>query len=110
MHETCTVCGQAFNLEVGFYYGSGYASYAISIAVSVFSFIVYALTIGINIHDYRFLYWLLLNAVLLLVLQPLIMRLARSLWLVLFVSYDPDWRTKKAELPERTNPDQQNNW
>lgn len=110
MHETCAVCGQAFNLEVGFYYGSGYASYAISIAVSVFSFIVYALTIGMSIHDYRFLYWLLLNAVLLLVLQPLIMRLARSLWLVLFVGYDPDWRTKKAASPERTNPDQQNNW
>lgn len=110
MNETCSVCGQAFNLEVGFYYGSGYASYAVSIAVSVFSLIVYALTIGISIHDYRFLYWLFINAVLLLLLQPVIMRLARSLWLALFVSYEADWSSKKAEIPERTNETQQNNW
>lgn len=110
MHETCPVCGQSFNLEVGFYYGSGYASYALSIALSVFSLVVFYLTIGISVNDYRFLYWLLINAVLLLMLQPMIMRLARTLWLALFVPYDVNWRTNEAEVPERTNDTQKNNW
>ncbi|MBN8790016.1 MAG: DUF983 domain-containing protein [Terrimonas sp.] len=110
MHETCPVCGQAFNLEVGFYYGSGYSSYAISIAVSVFSFVVYALTVGMSINDYRFLYWIIINAILLVALQPIIMRVARSMWLALFVSYDSNWRHNKADVPERTNDTQKNNW
>lgn len=110
MYEKCETCGQAFNLEVGFYYGAGYSSYAISIAVSVFSFIVYALTIGISINDSRFLYWIIINAVLLVVLQPIIMRIARSMWLAIFVSYDKDWRTNAAQAPERTNNTHKNNW
>lgn len=110
MHEKCAVCGQAFNLEVGFYYGAGYSSYAISIGVSVFSFIVYALTVGISINDYRFLYWIIINAVLLVVLQPFIMRIARSMWLAIFVSYDSDWRNNAAKAPERINETHKNNW
>ena len=110
MHETCSVCGQAFNIEVGFYYGSGYSSYAISIAISVLSFIVYALTVGMSVNDYRFLYWIIINAVILIVLQPVIMRIARSMWLALFVSYDNNWRINKAKAPERTNESHKNNW
>lgn len=110
MYETCAVCGQAFNLEVGFYYGAGYSSYAISVAVSVFSFILFALTIGMSVDDYRFLYWIVINAVLLIILQPPIMRIARSMWISFFVSYDSNWRTNKAQAPERTNKTHQNNW
>jgi len=29
MHEHCPVCGQATDLEVGFYYGTGYVSYGL---------------------------------------------------------------------------------
>ena len=110
MRSECPVCGQSFNLEVGFYYGSGYASYGLSLAVSVASLVIYWLTIGLSIHDYRFLYWLLINAVLLIALQPLLMRMARTLWLALFIPYDPEWKIRAAVKPERTNEDQQNNW
>lgn len=110
MHEKCEICRQPFNLEVGFYYGSGYTSYELSITLSVFSFIVYYLTIGISVHDYRFLYWVIINAVLLIALQPVIMRIARCFWLSFFVSYDSNWRTNEAEAPERTNESQKNNW
>ncbi|RYF95611.1 MAG: hypothetical protein EOO02_23090, partial [Chitinophagaceae bacterium] len=34
MNESCAVCGQPFDIEVGFYYGSSYVSYALSVALS----------------------------------------------------------------------------
>ena len=110
MHDTCPVCGQHFELEVGFYYGSGYMSYAIAVATSVITFIAWWILIGISYNDNRIFYWLVLNAILILALQPLFMRLARTGWLAVFVKYDPDWKIHPAETPERTNEDQKNNW
>lgn len=110
MKETCDVCGQSFDLEVGFYYGSGYVSYALAIAFSVFFLVIYWLTIGISIHDNRLIYWLIINAIFLIALQPVLMRLARSIWLSFFVAYDKNWRFTEAKRPERTNNSQKNNW
>jgi len=110
MNEHCPVCGQPFELEVGFYYGSSFVSYALSVAVSVATFIAWWVLIGFSLNDNRVFYWLALNALVLVGLQPVLMRLARSIWLVFFVRYDKDWRTHPAAVPERTNEDQKNNW
>lgn len=56
MKEKCEVCGQHFDLEVGFYYGTGYVSYGLAIAISVATLILWAVTIGISVHDSRVLY------------------------------------------------------
>ena len=110
MKETCSTCGQPTEIEVGFYYGTGYVSYALSTAVSIASFLLWWLTIGFSLEDSRFFWWLGVNAVLLVVMQPLLMRLSRTLWLSWFVSYDPNWQKNKVEAPERVNKDQANNW
>ncbi len=110
MNDTCEVCGQHFELEVGFYYGSGYVSYGITVAISVVTFLAWWLIIGISYDDNRVIYWLVLNAIFLLALQPVLMRLARVFWLAVFVKFDPDWRIHPAEIPERTNDAQKNNW
>jgi uncharacterized protein (DUF983 family) len=41
MHERCPVCGQPTEIEVGFYYGTGYVSYALSIALLVSTFVAW---------------------------------------------------------------------
>ena len=110
MHDRCEVCGQYFDLEVGFYYGSGYVSYGIAVALSVATFIAWWILIGISYDDNRVIYWLIFNAVFILALQPVLMRLARVFWLAVFVKYDPDWRIHPAEVPERTNEAQKNAW
>jgi uncharacterized protein (DUF983 family) len=110
MYENCPVCGQPFDLEVGFYYGSSYISYALSIAISAASLIAYWLLIGFSTQDNRFFYWIIFNSVLLIGLQPILMRMARCFWLAFFVRYDKDWRTKPTERLERVNNDQKNNW
>lgn len=110
MHDHCPVCGQATELEVGFYYGTGYVSYGISIGFSVVTFIAWWVLIGISINDNRVFWWLGINTFLLIVLQPVLMRFARSLWLSIFVKYDPDWENVKAEDPERIVKEQMGNW
>ncbi len=114
MHPACPVCGQPTEIEVGFYYGTAYVSYGLTVAFSIFTFVAWWLLIGISVQegDLRLLWWGITNAVLLIVLQPIFMRLSRSLWLSWFVQYDPDWRTNNisAESTERIVPEQMNNW
>jgi len=110
MNKDCPVCKQPFNIEVGFYYGSSYVSYALTIALSVVTFIAWWLFVGISVDDNRVLYWLPFNAVLLLILQPWLMRLGRTGWLAFFVKYDRNWKTQPPKQYERINRNQENNW
>ena len=107
MHKTCVECGQPTELEVGFYYGTSYVSYALTVALSVASLIAWWIFIGLSIYDNRFIYWLIFNAVFLFCLQPVLMRLSRSLWISWFVKYDPDWKNSRPEdVSERVNANQ----
>jgi uncharacterized protein (DUF983 family) len=110
MHEKCPVCGQLTEIEVGFYYGTSYVSYAVTVAFSVATFIAWWVLLGFSLYDNSVFYWLTFNGVLLIVMQPLFMRLSRTLWLSWFVKYDPDWKNKKAQEYERIVKEQMNNW
>ena len=110
MHKECPACGQPFNIEVGFYYGSSYVSYALTVALSVVTFVLWALLIGFSLKDNRLFYWLAVNGVLLIALQPYIMRVARTGWLAFFVKYDRNWKENPPEALERINREQENNW
>ena len=111
MNKNCPVCGQPTEIEVGFYYGTSYVSYVLAVGISVASFLVWLLTIGMSLNDRRFFFWIGFNAVLLIVLQPWLMRVSRSLWISWFVKHDPDWKEHQPEdVSERLNADQANNW
>ncbi len=111
MNKDCPVCGQATEIEVGFYYGTSYVSYALAIGLSALSLVAWWMIIGLSTNDNRFFFWLGFNAVLLVILQPWLMRVSRSIWISWFVKYDPDWETHKpADVSERLNTDQANNW
>ena len=111
MHEHCPVCGQATDLEVGFYYGTGYVSYGLTIGLSVITFFAWWALIGLSVNDNRIFWWLGCNTVLLIILQPPLMRFSRSLWLSWFVKYDADWEkhSLNREEIERIIPEQQMN-
>ena len=111
MHKTCPVCGQPTEIEVGFYYGTSYVSYLLTVMLSVASLVAWWIIIGLSTNDNRFFYWLGFNAVLLLSLQPWLMRFSRSLWISWFIRYDPNWeRNQPVDVSERINVDQANNW
>jgi uncharacterized protein (DUF983 family) len=110
MNQRCPVCGQPLDMEPGFYYGTNMVSYALAVLISAASFIIWLLTIGFSFHDKRFFAWMAVNAVLLVVLQPPLMRLSRTIWLAFFVPYSPDWDKGDIIEPERVNKEHQNNW
>jgi len=110
MHETCPVCKQPTEIEVGFYYGTSYISYLLTVALSAVTFILWWIFIGISIDDDRVLYWLAINSALIIIIQPLLMRLSRTLWLSFFVRYDPDWKDYEVNRYERIVKEQMNNW
>ncbi len=91
MHEHCPKCGQNFEPQIGFYYGTGYVSYGLSVALSVASFLCWAIFPGFSLKNNSLFYWLGSNILLLIILQPVLMRLARTIWLAFFVRYDENW-------------------
>ena len=96
MHENCPVCKQPTEIEVGFYYGTSYVSYLVTVLLSGITFILWWIFIGLSVDDNRIFYWLSINSALVLLLQPLLMRFSRTLWLSWFVRYDPDWKEKRG--------------
>ena len=92
MPETCPECGQRYDLEQGFWYGTGYVSYALAVAVSVTTFIAWLVLIGVSTDDNRVFWWLGLNGLLLVGIQPWLMRLSRVIYLYFFVSYSKNYK------------------
>lgn len=91
MPDTCPVCGQKLELQTGFYFGTGFVSYALTILLTGLTFAIWLVTIGMSVHDSRIWWWLCANAALLVLLQPMLQRLSRSIWIACFVYYDPHW-------------------
>lgn len=97
MHESCPVCHQKFDLEPGFWYGTGYVSYALTVAISVATFVAWYVLVGVSFNDNRVFWWLGINTFLLVLLQPWIMRISRVIYLYFFVSYDPEYDIKPGK-------------
>jgi uncharacterized protein (DUF983 family) len=110
MNERCPVCGQPLDMEPGFYYGTNIVSYTLAFLISVASFILWWIIIGFSLQDKRFFVWMGVNAVLLVLLQPPLMRLSRTIWLAFFVPYSANWDKGDIVEAERINHDQMQNW
>lgn len=98
MYDECPHCLQKYELETGFWYGTGYVSYALTVALSVATFIAWWVIIGVSINDNRIFYWLGFNILLIVLLQPWLMRLSRVVYLYLFVKYDKNYKTNSPRI------------
>lgn len=87
MPDRCPVCGQKMELEVGFYYGTGYVSYGLSVGLFFFNLVWYWLIFGISYKDYSVFYYLITSITIVVLLQPWLMRMSRVLYLYMFVKY-----------------------
>lgn len=97
MPEKCPVCSQRYELEPGFFYGTAYVSYALTVAISVATFVAWYVLIGMSTQDSRFFWWMGINIFLLIFLQPWLMRLSRVIYLSFFVKYDPNFMERVEE-------------
>jgi hypothetical protein len=95
MHDHCPVCNQKYDLEPGFWFGTGYVSYALAVAVSATTFVAWLVLIGISANDNRIFWWLGFNTFVLIVTQPWLMRLSRVIYMRFFVKYDPNYESTR---------------
>lgn len=92
MPHHCAECGQPFELEPGFWYGTGYVSYALSVLYLIITFVLWWIFIGFSVTDNRFFWWMGLAVGSLILLQPWLMRISRVLYLYFFVKYDENYK------------------
>lgn len=97
MDDNCPVCNQKYDMEPGFWYGTGYVSYALAVAISVATFVAWYVLIGISINDSSLFWWLGSNIVFLVLLQPWLMRISRVIYIRFFVRYDDDFELHKPK-------------
>ncbi|HTM65789.1 MAG TPA: DUF983 domain-containing protein [Flavipsychrobacter sp.] len=98
MPDKCPECGQKMELEVGFYYGTGYVSYGLTLALMGASFILYAIVFGLSYKDNSIFYALGVGVAAAIVLQPWLMRISRVLYLYMFVKYGKGSMVKSQEI------------
>ena len=82
MNRNCSNCGQDFLIEPGFYLGAMWVSYPIVIFLEI----TFTL-IGLFILQFGLISSILFSSVLLLILTPPLIRLSRSLFIHLNVSF-----------------------
>ena len=90
MHEECSHCGLHYQIEPSFFYGAMYVSYALTVAIGVAAFIIAKVFIGLDlIASFATI------IIALLLLMPVTARLARNIYINIFVHYDKDAAKKK---------------
>jgi hypothetical protein len=97
MPKKCKICNQQMELETGFYFGTGYVSYALSVAFLISFFVAYHVLFGLSVYDNSLLICLFSGIAALVLCQPLMMRLSRSLYLSVFVPHNSDWKTQQDD-------------
>ncbi|WP_244535893.1 DUF983 domain-containing protein [Hymenobacter psychrotolerans] len=102
MYESCPVCGQHYEPEVGFYWGAMYISYGFSTAIVVLTGVL----LFYLANDPPLWVYITSVAVVVLALTPLLFRYARVVMLYFFggIRYDPRF----AETPPPHSADKTN--
>ncbi len=86
MHTHCPHCGHKYEIENGFFYGAMYVSYALTVAVSVATFVLsYWIFPG-------FSSWFHIGMIVAVIflLAPFSFRISRMIWMNFFSHYDPE--------------------
>jgi len=87
MHERCSICGQKFEPELGFYYGAMFISYVfiafISLLIAGTSVFLLKLSVEVS-------FTILIAFLVLIFFWNL--RLSRSIWIHVIVKYDPRFK------------------
>lgn len=89
MNERCTHCGLKYEVEPSFFYGAMYVSYGLTVGIGIVIFVVLNSFIELNANKS-----LLAIIIGIVVLMPITARLARNIYINMFVKYDEKWKDK----------------
>ncbi|MGV3698149.1 DUF983 domain-containing protein [Flavobacterium sp.] len=85
MNEHCSHCGLQYQIEPSFFYGAMYVNYGLTVALGVAVFIITKVWMDFTITES----FISIIAALIL-LMPVNLRLARNIYINMFVSYDKE--------------------
>lgn len=89
MYDHCSHCGLQYQLEPSFFYGAMYVNYGLTVALGVAVFLLTKVLMDFTITES-----FISIIVALVVLMPVNLRLARNIYINMFVSYDPEASAK----------------
>lgn len=93
MHEKCSHCGTKYSIEPSFFYGAMYVSYGLGVAFAVAAFIISFVFFGSTLMTS-----FIAIVITLIVMMPVIMRLARNIWINMFISFDKNYKQHKETI------------
>lgn len=101
IHKACSVCGENFEREPGFYFGAAYVSYGLTVALWVAVLVALLTFDALGWIEYGFyenpVTLLVTGIIALLVLLPVLYRGSRIIWLNIFMKYKrPEERAKQT--------------
>jgi uncharacterized protein (DUF983 family) len=83
LHENCSNCNLKYMMEPSFFFGAMFVNYALSVLIGIITFVIAKLVIGLTINQS-----FVSIIVALILFTPICLRLARLIWIRIFVSYD----------------------
>ena len=92
MHEHCGHCGLKYQVEPSFFYGAMYVSYGLTVLIGILVFLILNTFIVLNANKS-----LLAIIIGIVVLMPITARLARNIYINMFISFDKNWKNHKKE-------------
>lgn len=84
MHDSCPNCGQHFQMEPGFYWGAMYIGYGLSSGYMLSAMVFYIFVLNLTVN--QSFAAAIVGGVFIV---PLVARLARAIWINIYVKYDP---------------------
>jgi hypothetical protein len=82
MPDRCSVCDQDFKMEPGFYIGALWTSFPIVIVLMTILSLILLVYLRMDMN-----WFFAAITIILFALQPLIIRVARAIWINVFVDY-----------------------
>jgi hypothetical protein len=87
MNETCSHCHTQYMIEPSFFYGAMYVSYGLTVAFGVAIFVILNIILGLGV-----LTTFIGIVVGILLLMPVTARLARNIYINMFIHFDKNWK------------------
>jgi uncharacterized protein (DUF983 family) len=89
MNETCSHCHTQYMIEPSFFYGAMYVSYGLTVAFGVAIFVTLNIILGLKVLP------TFIGIVIgIILLMPITARLARNIYINMFIHFDKDWKQK----------------
>ena len=86
MPERCEKCNQLYQLEPSFFYGAMYVNYGFTVGIAIAVFLAMNV-LGNNFELHHYLIGIIIA---IFILAPLTFRLGRSVWINMFIKYNPN--------------------